>query len=82
LPDRVVAAVAMTGEWQDRIEINDVPVPQSQARLVSLATSLSWRANPHLTLVWTVSNSVWPDGFGVNRDARLGGTFGVRYGYF
>jgi len=33
--------------------------------------SLSWRFDPHWTLVGTVANSVWPDGFGMNQDARI-----------
>ncbi len=44
--------------------------------------SLSWRVNPHFTLVSSISNSVWPNGFGANLDARVGATVGVRYGYF
>lgn len=82
VPDRLVTAVALTGEWQQKIILNDAPVPQSQAHLYSIAASLSWRTSPHVTLIWNLSNSVWPDGFGRNRDARIGSTFGVRYGCF
>jgi hypothetical protein len=82
VPDRLVAALALIGEWQSRITLDDQPISQSQAHLYSLAASLSWRTSPHLTLVGVVTNSVWPDGFGMNRDARLGFTLGVRYGYF
>lgn len=80
--ERLVAAVAVTGEWQDAIVIEGSEVPASQAHLYALAASLSWRADPHLTLIGGLSNSVWFDGLGANRDARLGGTLGIRYGYF
>jgi len=82
VPDKLVAAVAMTGEWQRKIKLEGAEVQQSQAYLYSIAASLSWRASPHWTLLWVVSDSLAPDGFGMNRDARIGGTFGVRYGYF
>ena len=78
----MVTALALLGEWEGELRMNDVTVPNSQAYLYSLAASLSWRVNPHLTLVTSVSNSIWPGGFGKNQDARVGATVGVRYGYF
>lgn len=80
--ERVVTAVAVSAEWQDSIAIQGSEVPASQAHLYTLAASVSWRADPHLTLILGLSNSVWFDGFGKNRDARIGGTLGVRYGHF
>lgn len=82
VPDALVAAIALTGEWERSIRIDGDTVPDSQARSYGLAGSLSWRVDPHWTLVGTVTNSVWPDGAGMNRDARLGFTFGVRHGHF
>jgi len=80
--DKIVTALALLGEWEGALRMNGVTVPNSQAYLYSLAASLSWRVNPHLTLVTSVSNSIWPGGFGKNQDARVGATVGVRYGYF
>ncbi len=57
-------------------------MPDSSAYLFSLAASLSWRIEAHWTLLAAVHNSVWPDGLGTNRDARLGFSVGFRYGYF
>jgi hypothetical protein len=82
IADKVVAALALLGEWEAQLRLNGASVPDSQSHLYSLAASLSWRANPHLTLVSTIGNSIWPNGFGKNLDARLGVTVGVRYGYF
>jgi hypothetical protein len=80
--DRIVIAFALHGEWQDRIEFDGTDVPNSRARALSTAVSLSWRANPHWTLLATGSNAVWPSGVGMNRDARVGLDVGVRYGHF
>ena len=80
--DKVVAALALLGEWEAQLRMNGASVPNSQSHLYSLLASLSFRVNPHFTLVGTVSNSIWPTGFGKNLDARLGATLGVRYGYF
>jgi hypothetical protein len=82
IPDKVVAALALLGEWEAQLRLNGAKVPDSQSHLCSLAASLSWRVNPHFTLVSTIGNSVWPNGFGRNLDARIGATVGVRYGYF
>lgn len=80
--ERIVIAFALHGEWQDHIEFNGNAVPDSRARALSTAVSLSWRANPHWTLLATGSNAVWPSGVGRNRDARAGLDVGVRYGHF
>jgi len=82
LPDVLVAAVALTGEWEAPIELGGATVSSSGARSYTLATSLSWRADPRWTFVGSVTNTVWPDGAGMNRDARLGFTLGVRHGHF
>lgn len=82
LPDALVAAVALTGEWEAPIEIEGAGVPGSRAYQYALSGSLSWRASPHWTLVGSVTNNLWPDGAGMNRDARLGFTLGVRHGWF
>jgi hypothetical protein len=82
LPDLLVAAIAVTGEWEGAIRMDGVAVPDSSARSVTLAASLSWRVDPRWTLVGSVNNTAWPDGAGMNRDARLGFTLGVRHGHF
>jgi hypothetical protein len=82
LPDDLVAAVALTGEWEDSIAIAGENVPGSRARSYGLAGSLSWRLDPRWTVTGAVTNNVWPDGAGMNRDARLGFTIGVRRGSF
>jgi hypothetical protein len=82
LPDVLVAAVALTGEWEGPIRMGGDAVPGSRARSYALAASLSWRADPRWTFVGSVTNTVWPDGAGMNRDARLGFNFGVRHGHF
>jgi hypothetical protein len=82
VPGKLVAALAVLGEWEGRVSVNGATVPGSDSYLYSLAGSLSWRFDPHWTLVGTVANSVWPDGFGMNQDARIGFTLGGRYGHF
>jgi hypothetical protein len=81
-PDALVAAVALTGEWESAITSDGATVPRSSARSYALASSLAWRVDPRWTLVGTVTNTVWPDGAGMNRDARLGFTLGARHGHF
>jgi hypothetical protein len=78
----LVLALAATGEWEGPLSIDAVRVPDSGARSYALAGSLSWRVDPHWTLVGTFTNTVWPDGGGVNRDARVGFTLGARHGHF
>ncbi len=82
VPDAVVAAVSVTGEWEAPIRIDGARVPDSGAHLYSLAASLSWRFDPHWTVVGSATNTVWPDGGGRNRDARIGFTLGIRHGHF
>jgi hypothetical protein len=82
LPDVLVAAVALTGEWEAPITMDGATVPRSRAYSYALASSLAWRVDPRWTLVGSVTNTVWPDGAGMNRDARLGFTIGVRNGHF
>lgn len=78
----LVLAASLSVEWQGRVHVDGEPVPASQARLVMAAASASWRMGPHWTIVSSVGNSWFPDGFGKNRDARIDGTLGVRYGWF
>jgi hypothetical protein len=82
IPGKVVVALAALGEWERALQLDETTVTGSQSHLYSLAVSLSWRFQPHWTLVATVSNSVWPDGGGTNQDARIGVTLGARYGHF
>jgi hypothetical protein len=82
VPDRLVLAMSAQLEWEAALKLDGVVVPTSSAFLPSLAVSLSWRAEPHWTLVTSLAGSVWPSGLAQNRDARVGLTLGVRYGYF
>jgi hypothetical protein len=82
LPDVLVVALALTGEWEAPIVTGGEAVPRSRARSYALAGSLAWRFDPRWTLTGAVTNTVWPDGAGMNRDARVGFTFGVRHGHF
>ncbi len=82
IADRLVLALAAFGEWQDSIVLDARTVPRSEAHLYTLSSSLSWRSSPHFTWISMLSNSIWPDGLGANRDARLALNLGVRYGYF
>lgn len=82
VPDVLVAAVALMGEWQSSIHVDGARVPDSRAYAYTLGTSLAWRADPHWSLVWSITNTVWPDGGGMNRDARVGLMMGVRHGVF
>jgi hypothetical protein len=80
--DRVVLAVALRGEWEMPIRIEGISVPDSDAHIYSIVGSLSWRVDPHWTLIGAATNSIWPEGGGANRDARIGATLGLRYGHF
>jgi len=82
LPDKLVGALALQAEWEAPLRTAGVVVPGSQAWALGLAASLSWRVEPHWTLVTSLTSSVWPSGVGMNRDARVGLAVGVRYGYF
>lgn len=82
VPERWVCALSVMEEWEASLRQGGVTVPNSRAHLLSLAASLSWRVDPHWTLVAVASNTVWPDGLGKNRDARLGAQMSIRYGYF
>jgi hypothetical protein len=82
VPAKLVAAVALLAEWESQIKMGDVAVSDSQAHLYSVATSLSWRFNPHWTAVGSIYDSIAPHGFGMNQDARIDFTVGARYGHF
>lgn len=80
--DKLVVALGLLGEWETAYEIEGVTIPSSTAFSISAALSSSWRVSPHWTLNGVLTNSLWPDGLGSNRDARIGFSLGVRYGYF
>lgn len=82
VPDRLVGALALQAEYEAPLRTAGALVPASQAWALGLSASLSWRVEPHWTLVTSLTSSVWPTGAGMNRDARLGLAVGVRYGYF
>jgi hypothetical protein len=82
VPDVLVAAVALTAERESALRVDGASVPSSGAYSYALAGSLSWHVDPRWTLVANVTNTVWPDGAGMNRDARIGFTIGVRHGHF
>jgi hypothetical protein len=82
LPEKLVLAVALSGEWEAPITIDGTEVQRSDAYSYSIAASASWLVDPHWTLVTSLTNNVWPDGAGMNRDARVGINLGVRYGHF
>jgi hypothetical protein len=80
--DKLVLALSTQLEWEAPLSVDGVIVPTSSGFVPSLVASLSWRVQPHLTLVTSVSTTVWPQGLAQNRDARLGASLGVRYGHF
>lgn len=80
--DKLVWALSAQLEWEAPLHLDGELVPGSHAMVPSLSTSLSWRVQPHLTLVASVVSTVWPSGFAQNRDARLGLVLGGRYGFF
>jgi hypothetical protein len=82
VPGVLVAAVAVSAEWEAPVEIDGEPVPGSDARSLALAGSLSWTLSPHWTLVTTFTTSTWPFDAGANRDARAGLIVGIRHGHF
>jgi hypothetical protein len=82
LPEKLVLAVAISGEWEAAIAIGGAEVPRSKAYSYTLSGSASWLVDPHWTLVTSLTNNVWPDAAGMNRDARVGLNLGVRYGHF
>jgi hypothetical protein len=80
--DKLVLALGLLGEWETAYKLEGVTLPSSSAFSISAALSSSWRVSPHWTLNAVLTNSIWPDGLGTNRDARIGLSLGVRYGYF
>ena len=82
VPDLVVVALALSEEVEAPLRLDGAVVEGSLAHTPSVAASVSWRADPHVTLVATLNNGIFPSGFAANRDARLGFTLGVRYGHF
>jgi hypothetical protein len=82
VPDRLIAALGVRRESEGALRLDGAEVADSAARLWSFTASLAWRLEPHWTATVAVTTTVWPDGWNANRDARLGGTLGLRYGYF
>jgi hypothetical protein len=82
VPEALVAAVAVAAEWEGAITLDGDAVPDSAARSLSVALSLSWTFDPHWTVVGTLTNTTWPFDAGANRDARTGFMLGFRHGHF
>jgi hypothetical protein len=82
LPDVLVAAVALSGEWESPLVLDGEPLGGSGARSYAVSGSLAWRFDPRWTVTGGLTSNVWPDGAARNRDARVGFTLGVRRGHF
>jgi hypothetical protein len=82
LPERLVLALALSGEWEGALQLDGGDVPASSARSLTLAASAAYALDPRWTVVGVVSNGLWPAGAAANRDARLGFTLGIRHGHF
>jgi hypothetical protein len=81
VPDVLVLAASVTGEWEEPLRVGGDAVPGSGARSWAAGASLSWRPDSSWTLTASFEDSVWPDGAARNRDARAGFTLGVRRGF-
>lgn len=82
IADKWVLALGVTNEWEAPMAIDGVTVPSSSARSASLNLSMSWKLGPHWMVQASALATPWVDGLGKNRLGRLGGTVGLRYGYF
>lgn len=80
--DKLVLALSLAGEWETTTRSDGAVVPGSNAYSYAVSGAASWLVTPHWTLVGNLTSNIWPDGAGMNRDARLGFTAGVRYGHF
>jgi hypothetical protein len=81
VPEVLILAAAVTGEWEAAQHLGGATVPGSAARSVGAAASISWRPDASWTFTVSFEDSIWPDGAAENRDARAGFTFAVRRGF-
>ena len=79
---RLVGAVSLRAEREGALSLDGAEVPSSAARATTIAASLAWRFDPHWTATLAGTTTYLPDGWSAQRDARVGGTLGIRYGHF
>lgn len=82
VPDTWVLAIGLVEEWELPYWLDGALVPDSSARSPTFSVSSSWQLDPNWMLQ---ASALWNpplDELGKNRFGRLGGTIGVRYGYF
>lgn len=82
VPDTLVLALGLVEEWELPYWLDGEVVPDSAARSPTVSLSTSWQLSPHWMLQGSLLWSPPLEEFGKNRFGRLGGTIGVRYGYF
>ncbi len=64
------------------LELDGVAVRGSDARLLAISPSLSWKFSPHWTVQAGVDSGLFLLGFGANRQGRVGMSAALRYGFF
>lgn len=82
VPDTWVLALGLVEEWELPYWLDGEATPDSAARSPTVSLSTSWQLNPHWMLQGSLLWNPPLDELGKNRFGRLGGTIGVRYGYF
>lgn len=82
IPDKWVVALGAIQEWEGPYELDGRTMPNSSARSPTVSLSTSWQLTPHWMVQASTLANVWANDLGKNRLGRLGGSIGVRYGYF
>ena len=78
LNEKLVLALSLRAEHELPYSLDGVAIAQTQASTLGATASAAWKLTSH----WTVTAAFTADTFGLNREARLAGTLGVRHGFF
>jgi hypothetical protein len=78
----LVLAGSLQALSEGRVVVGGEPVPDSERFEFTLGGQAAWTLNPNWTLIADVSSGLFFNGLGQNGQGRVGGGFGVRYGWF
>lgn len=76
--DKLVLALSLRAEHELAYALGGVTMNGTAASTFGASGSAAWKVISH----WTLTAAFTADAFGLNREARLAGTLGVRHGFF
>lgn len=82
LSDVLVISLVLRMSWEDNLNLGTRLINNTYLLDVGAILALSWRFDPHWTLLFSINSGLFINQMGVNGNGRLTYTLGLRYGFF